>query len=780
MQADLAEAESSESDGFTQAQFEEEYAAAAEEYTLTQSLTLTSDLTLDHSIIVASGGLITVPNGVTLTVSYGVSVEGGAVKVLPGGVLKVEWTGMIFVGEGVLSVAEGGAYINNNSVAAISLDLGSGTVEGIAEAEVQAHLYATTPSQVSEALAAETEYDFFTVYITEDMELPNLTVTGKKYLCVNREDVTATIPQGVTVTTAMPISVMGTLRVAGTLNGLDGIAASIGDTGKLIVDGGKVAGEIQARTVNDDPSEVTERIIGWNPDDFEITKTSTGYGYVYWRVQYTHGLTKLAAPTNLVWGLDYAGASRPGSIRWTPTEPNQGQYMVTIYRLEEDGSTTRSYGSQWDFGKTASQSTYLGTDTTCLDLESGTYYFTLTALGDGIDYCDSDTVRSDSWTYTKPDRKIDAVYTDLTWNGLSDGIYATAQLEDPTEEAGGWELWLYFSKDENLTPRQVGANWVHLAEQSISYQVWDNYIQQNGAGWYYFRVRALSADITAACNGEWSEMSPGYHLLPDIEDVKQRLDAITVSEDSTEEEKSAAISEIQAVDTGKLKNAMLADSTVVDRLAQVEQTAAGGPAQVEVTPEADSQIEQSKVSVVGANLNQTEAAAEPIRLIVDKPQADHVLPAQFDNALAVKFSMTLENVAAPHALEVPVQVKLPVPASINPSFLVILHYSVAGGEPEQIWPHITIEDGQVYAVFVLTGFSDFAMVQEIKPERIPGDVNGDSVVNGKDSALLAQYLAGWDVSIDLDAADVNDDGKVNGKDSALIAQYLAGWDVVLK
>lgn len=62
---------------------------------------------------------------------------------------------------------------------------------------------------------------------------------------------------------------------------------------------------------------------------------------------------------------------------------------------------------------------------------------------------------------------------------------------------------------------------------------------------------------------------------------------------------------------------------------------------------------------------------------------------------------------------------------------------------------------------------------------LPGDVNGDGRVNGKDSVLLLQYLAGWDVAVDPKAADVSGDGRVNGKDSVLLLQYLAGWDVVL-
>lgn len=63
--------------------------------------------------------------------------------------------------------------------------------------------------------------------------------------------------------------------------------------------------------------------------------------------------------------------------------------------------------------------------------------------------------------------------------------------------------------------------------------------------------------------------------------------------------------------------------------------------------------------------------------------------------------------------------------------------------------------------------------------HIPGDVNDDGKVNGKDGVLLAQYLAEWNVTINMDAADVNGDGKVNGKDGILLAQYLAEWDVAL-
>ena len=61
----------------------------------------------------------------------------------------------------------------------------------------------------------------------------------------------------------------------------------------------------------------------------------------------------------------------------------------------------------------------------------------------------------------------------------------------------------------------------------------------------------------------------------------------------------------------------------------------------------------------------------------------------------------------------------------------------------------------------------------------PGDVNDDGEVNGKDVIRLTQYIAEWDVEINLAAADVNGDGTVDGKDLIRLTQYVAEWDVEL-
>lgn len=60
---------------------------------------------------------------------------------------------------------------------------------------------------------------------------------------------------------------------------------------------------------------------------------------------------------------------------------------------------------------------------------------------------------------------------------------------------------------------------------------------------------------------------------------------------------------------------------------------------------------------------------------------------------------------------------------------------------------------------------------------VPGDINGDTKVNNKDVTRLMQYLAHWDVFVNVPTLDTNGDGKVNNKDVTRLMQYLAHWDV---
>ncbi len=64
-----------------------------------------------------------------------------------------------------------------------------------------------------------------------------------------------------------------------------------------------------------------------------------------------------------------------------------------------------------------------------------------------------------------------------------------------------------------------------------------------------------------------------------------------------------------------------------------------------------------------------------------------------------------------------------------------------------------------------------------------GDINADDGINLNDVAVLAQYIAGWNLAVGDDynelALDVNGDGFVNLNDVSHLAQYIAGWQGIV-
>lgn len=87
----------------------------------------------------------------------------------------------------------------------------------------------------------------------------------------------------------------------------------------------------------------------------------------------------------------------------------------------------------------------------------------------------------------------------------------------------------------------------------------------------------------------------------------------------------------------------------------------------------------------------------------------------------------------------------------------------------------TIQPGSVYQANA--PLTLYAVWEE---DRLPGDVNGDKVVDGKDALRLLRYVADNPVEIVARNADVNGDGVVNGKDSLRLLKYIAEQDVVLE
>ena len=617
--------------------------------------------------------------------------------------------------EGSSSVLE--AEVNNNAVSTLSLEDGD-----------DGSISFTTFEDLKE-LAGRTYTDYTDAnYVSEDPLVITEDVTLPEYLYISANGQQLVVAEGVTLTLEKRSYVNATyLKIEGTLIGNAGIYISdkltiagvlennnhigLGNSAVMCVEeGGSYTGSgyIYLYGTNES-ADFTEIVSGLNLDDFEAT-----YEYGYWRLRDVSGLIKLGTPADLKWGRDFAWEwneetqsserveiERPGSISWQSGDPDQGEVKITVYKNGE----TEPYDSYWwSLGTTEPNIMHSVDSFAVNDPESGTYYFTVTSRGDYTQYRDSETVVSDTWTYTKPSVQLKAC-TNLSWD------WPQVNWEKPTAgEIGGYYVEFLYAENENETPEVCGATWSNDTS-GTSDSVYDNIIQHNGNGYYYFRVRALSRDITKICNGEWSELSKPYILTDLSQAVEEELGTIIASAATADEIKDA----VQNMDTEELKSAMLADTSnagTVDKISELE-SAVGGAAAVDVADDV-STFDASKVSIVGANLNNAASADEPIALVIDKPENEDVIPEAYDNALAIRFSMTLDNVEDPENLKVPVKITLPVPSTINPEFLVILHYHAATGEVEELRPYVYSEGGQYYASFVLTSFSDFVMTQTVQ------------------------------------------------------------------
>lgn len=180
-------------------------------------------------------------------------------------------------------------------------------------------------------------------------------------------------------------------------------------------------------------------------------------------------------------------------------------------------------------------------------------------------------------------------------------------------------------------------------------------------------------------------------------------------------------------------------------------------------------MKEGDIQVLGAALNIAEVnqgQTNIVTLVVGSAGNSHELSNQYKNGLA--FSMHLDNASA--NLTVPVQIKLPVPSTLESDNLVLFHYK-ADGSTETVDFTLSQENGQAYATFVLTEFSDF---QFANLDYILGDVDGSGSVNIMDADRLFRHVNKQLTLTEeqLARADVDHDGSINIMDADRLFRYI--------
>lgn len=432
-------------------------------------------------------------------------------------------------------------------------------------------------------------------------------------------------------------------------------------------------------------------------------------------------LPPLDAPTDFAWAGDY-----PGDIRCKSGTLFQDYLTWTLYQVGNPTPLARretAYSGRYDPDSWRVCDLFWRGYRDYPDRESGDYYFTVQAVGDEEQYKDSPVVTSPIWHYERPEAAL-AAPTGLHWEGQ------TACWSDEVNRAADlYGYLIQFRCKDPETGKAVSTYDMYdiasLAFGGLKDTLDDQILERLGSGTCQFRIQALSRDITRIRHGQWSEFNEVGTQLTAPSTVADALDQLLkdyqpkAGESTTlTDEDAESLKQAVAAKKDELERTLFsgADSSngVAGKLQALE-ALVGGSAKIEVTSEAPVEIAQKGVSIVGASLNGTA----DVTLKIDKAQEviaeTPINPAQYHNT--IPFSMTLEGVSAQgqhQPLAVPVLITLPLPSSIRPSFLVLLHKTEAGWH--EIFPYQILYNDELkqYCVrFTVTSFSDFAFAQRL-------------------------------------------------------------------
>lgn len=433
-------------------------------------------------------------------------------------------------------------------------------------------------------------------------------------------------------------------------------------------------------------------------------------------------LPPLDAPTDLAWAGDY-----PGDIRCKSGALFQDHLLWTLYQVGNPTPLARretAYSGRYDPDSWRVDDLFWRSYRDYPDRESGDYYFTVQAVGDEEQYKDSPVVTSPIWHYERPEAELTAP-TGLHWEGQ------TACWSDESNHAAdlyGYEIQFRCVAPE--TGAETGTKYTltmdELSSDGLKHTLQDWVKDLLGSGTCQFRLRAVSGDITRFRHSQWSAFSAESTQLTAPSTVAKALDQLLTDYTPSEgakltEKQTAALKSAVAEKKDELERTLCTgggSTKVADKLQALE-ALVGGPATVTVTGDAPKEIKdaQNGVSIVGASLN--GAAGSTVTLKIDRAEAVSVEapnnPAQYHNT--IPFSMTLAGVNAQEqhqSLAVPVLITLPLPGSIHPSFLVLLHK--IGDTWEEIFPYQVFYDEtleQFCVRFTVTSFSDFAFAQQL-------------------------------------------------------------------
>lgn len=494
-------------------------------------------------------------------------------------------------------------------------------------------------------------------------------------------------------------------------------------------------------------SEGSDTVVYYPGDQLPLSGGEVLHLYAVWK---DDTRIQLDPPTDLKWGTstgydnddelygDYIGT--PGCVSWMTTTISQNKYSYIIYRVQENGKDEipqTTFDVEMSSDSTRVFRCWESFHLSIMDFETGDYYFTVQNVGDGINYTSSEWVKSPIWHYVKPKTELTVQKPICVERDGENGWTWTAD-----SKAEKYHVYLLYSRQADGVYREINQMYRWEAFQSLSSFDWA--LNYYGSGYYKIKIRALPRNIEETYISEWSELSDPIYYSETLDTVKETIAAVDALTAEQTEAVASLVEDIKKADIQTVVVAMNSDANTLARIEKLEKLA-GQAATVSVAAEV-TDIDESKVGVIGAGLNAAEGQQIELKI---EPVAAEVPVREELYKDTVQFSMDLVDVNTQEVvsqegqeLEVPVKIKLPIPAQINPAFLVVLHHH-SDETYDEVWPTITYEEGQWYAGFVITSFSDFTLA-EMKAEASDTGVDltlqlTDTLKSQATSAYCAVY-----------------------------------------
>ncbi len=427
------------------------------------------------------------------------------------------------------------------------------------------------------------------------------------------------------------------------------------------------------------------------------------------------GASTLSTPKNLKWHETYSSGKKTtiyGSVAWDAVPNCEGEYEIKIFR-----NGTQIYKSHWSDMYDHSGIGRLSVSANNMKdvfTQSGSYTFSVKAIGDETRYSDSAAATSSAFNFTLPSARLAQPQILSFDNGVVRHTLVSG--------AWGYRYEIY----DQYKEKQGTMSGISFAEGSTNDEDLSWYLQDLAADeWleyeitkFYVKVTALTGNITEAMNSNPSAYSPAYTIGENKNHLSDKLDNV-LNDNTTAQE--ALDSYLNYMDNNNYTNtdmaiSMAEDEEFTEKISELEikyQNENGISVNISDNAESSTYLEDrgidvSKVSIVGAALNSENNK----NVSLNFSEADPSLSKDtlfYKNSVAVNIDM--EGVTNSQDLKIPVKIIMPVPFGVLAERLMIMHHH-KDGTVEKIHPEILDLSGEYYASFVLTSFSDFVFCNE--------------------------------------------------------------------